>query len=262
MENLRVSLIQPDLVWENPKANFAHLADLISQQDQPDLIVLPEMFNTGFAMLPQNNYDTMSGDSIAWMKDQAIKMKSVIVGSVIIKEKEEYYNRLIWMRPNGTYSCYDKKHLFTMGGEHKRFKAGADILIEEVKGWKVMPLICYDLRFPVWSRNEYSGSEFKYDLLLYIASWPNSRTFVWRQLLIARALENQSYVIGVNRVGEDGNKLSYSGDSMLINARGEELAEYHPNQEQAQTFSISRKELDTFRNKFMVAEDWDKFQLL
>lgn len=258
MEDIRVSLVQADLVWEDPNANFKHLNELLSGlKGKTDLVVLPEMFNTGFSVEPARIAERMDGDSVQYLIDKAKELGAVVVASIIIREEDKYYNRLVWAKPDGEIHTYDKKHLFRMGGEHHRFDAGEKHLVAELKGWKVMPLICYDLRFPVYARNAFANNKFKYDMLIYIANWPGVRAHPWKTLLRARAIENQCVAIGVNRVGEDGNQLTYTGDSALIDAKGLELSSIPPSQETVETICLKAEDLLNFRDKFQVGLDWD-----
>lgn len=262
MQNLNVSIIQSDLVWKDVAANLASFAYDIDQiKDDVDLIVLPEMFNTGFVVDPKDVAETMSGKSMRWMQEKANEKQAVICGSLIIKEKNKFYNRLLWVNPNRSFNQYDKRHLFSMGGEHQKFTGGTESLIVELKGWKIKPLVCYDLRFPVWSKNNYTEGEYDYDLLIYIANWPASRRDPWMSLLKARAIENQAYVIGVNRIGEDGNGLAHAGNSNIYDAKGKKLIQHVSNTEYTETLSLSKKTLNDFREKFTVGLDWDRFSI-
>lgn len=263
MQHLKVTVIQSDLVWEDKERNLEEFSKRIQAVDHPtDLIVLPEMFTTGFAMEPHHLAEPMEGKSMQWMEHMAGKKECVIAGSIIIREGDHYYNRLIWMRPGGTYDFVDKKHLFTFAGENKHYTAGNKKLIVGLKGWKIMPLICYDLRFPVWSKNRYDEEHgFDYDCMINVANWPEKRSHVWRILLMARALENQAYVIGVNRIGKDGNDISYSGDSAVISPKGENLSNIPPYKEHTETVVMPRCELDSFRDHFRPWADWDKFTI-
>jgi predicted amidohydrolase len=257
MNNLIITLIQADLAWEDPATNLANFSKKIAAiSDATDLIILPEMFSTGFSMRPEKLAEPMNGETVAWMKEMARKKKCVIAGSFICSENEKYFNRLVWMRSDGTYSVYDKKHLFSMGDENNHYSSGSKKIIEEIKGWKICPLICYDLRFPVWSRNKD-----KYDLLIYVANWPERRAHPWKTLLLARAIENQCYVVGVNRIGEDGNKIVHSGDSAVINYKGEIISNILPDKEVIQTVSLNYAELEEFRKVFPVWKDADDFEL-
>lgn len=195
------------------------------------------------------------------MRDKANRKQAVICGSIVIRENEKYYNRLIWMQPDGQFQQYDKRHLFSMGGEHHKFTKGEESLFVELKGWKIKPLVCYDLRFPVWSKNNYTDGKYDFDLLIYIANWPAVRRDPWMSLLKARAIENQAYVIGVNRVGEDGKGLNHSGDSNIYNAKGQELIQQAMQSEFTETILLSKKDLNDFREKFTVGLDWDRFSI-
>jgi predicted amidohydrolase len=258
MQDLKVTLIQSSLHWESPGANMAMFEEKIWKIDQPtDLIVLPEMFTTGFTMNASKVAEPMNYNAFKWMKQQASQTGAVITGSVVIKDKGNYFNRLIWMQPDGQFSIYDKRHLFRMAGEDQVYSFGAEKIIKEIKGWKILPLICYDLRFPVWSRN----IENQYDLLLYVANWPSARSTAWETLLRARAIENISYVAGLNRVGEDGNSNLYSGDSAIINAKGEDVINLQ-GQEFISTVKLNYNELKDFRQKFPANLDSDRFELL
>ncbi|MEA1897419.1 MAG: amidohydrolase [Bacteroidota bacterium] len=256
-EDLKFSILQLDLIWENASSNLQKIESLVAGKlDNTDVLILPEMFSTGFTMNPSAVAESMSGKSVEWMKMKASKWNIVLAGSLVIKEKNQNFNRFLWVTPNGDIQYYDKKHLFRMGEENEHYRAGKQKLITSLKTWRIRPLICYDLRFPVWSRNISD-----YDVLLYVANWPASRRHVWKSLLLARALENQSYVVGVNRIGEDGNGISYSGDSMIIDPRGNILSNTQPNTESFETVSLSLKELIDFREKFPVSMDADEFML-
>ncbi|MCD6090667.1 MAG: amidohydrolase [Bacteroidales bacterium] len=261
MQDLKVSIIQSDLIWKDVDANLASFAYDIDQiQEDIDLIVLPEMFNMGFVVDPEDVAEEMEGKSMQWLRDQAKQKQAVICASIIILENGNYYNRLLWVQPNGHFQHYDKRHLFSLGGEHHKFTAGrTESPIVELKGWKIKPLVCYDLRFPVWAKNNYSKGEYEYDLLIYIANWPASRRDPWMSLLKARAIENQVYVIGVNRIGEDGNGLAHAGDSNIYDAKGKKLIKHASNTEYTETLSLSKKTLNDFREKFTVGLDWDRF---
>jgi omega-amidase len=226
MSDFTVSLVQTDLHWHEPAANRAALAEQLAAAlagpGLTDLIVLPEMFTTGFSMAAAAQAELGEGPTLAWLREQAARYDAVVTGSVMLTEAGRYYNRLLWVRPDGSYSAYDKRHLFRMAGEHQVYTAGAERLVEEWRGWRIRPLVCYDLRFPVWSRN---SADAPYDLLLYVASWPNARINAWKVLLQARAIENLTYVAGVNRIGTDGLGVEYSGHTMLLDPRGDYLAQ-------------------------------------
>ncbi len=254
---LSISFLQFDLSWESPVDNCLKIDTLLDTcKPETDLIVLPEMFSTGFTMNSAELAEDMAGETIHWLRNNARKWNAVFTGSIIVEEDAHYYNRLIWMMPDGKLQYYDKKHLFRMGKEHQVFTAGSEKLFVKYKGWRFRPLICYDLRFPVWSRNRND-----YDMLIYIANWPESRREVWKTLLIARALENQCYVLGVNRIGTDANGISYSGDSMIIDPRGKLLSNSKPYTESLETVIISLDELQDFREKFPVHLDADEFSI-
>lgn len=271
MNDLKISLIQADLHWENIDENLNMFSQKISAiTETTDLIVLPEMFSTGFSMSPSIFAEPMSGKTVKWMAERASEKKCVVTGSFICEENGKYFNRLLWMKPDGTYTTYDKRHLFRMANEDDHYSAGENKIIVELKGWKICPLICYDLRFPVWSRN-YKGKEesqkskeknnpqYEYDILIYVANWPERRNHPWKTLLVARAIENQCYVVGLNRVGADGNKIEHSGDSAVINAKGEIISNIKSNQESTETVTLSFSELDNFRKSFPAILDADDF---
>jgi len=253
---INVTLIQSDIIWEDKISNLKRYQEKIDKIESTDLIVLPEMFTTGFSMNPKDISETMNGETVQWMKDNASKMNSVVCGSIIIEEDDKYFNRFVWVNPDGSIHHYDKKHLFSFAGEDKNYTAGNEKIIIEYKGWKICPLVCYDLRFPVWSRNLED-----YDLLIYVANWPTKRKLAWKSLLVARAIENQCYVIGVNRVGTDENNHYYSGESSLINALGETLYT-NSHIEDIYTTSISKYELNKVRNQLPFLNDKDNFKII
>ncbi|MCX2485851.1 nitrilase family protein [Pedobacter sp. MR2016-24] len=258
INNLKITIFQAYLFWENIDKNLQNLTLRLSSgvKEKTDLIVLPEMFNTGFSMNAEALAEEMNGKTMTWMKDSAAKYNCVITGSLIIKENDAYYNRMIWMLPGGEFQYYDKRHLFGMGQEDQTYTAGSDQIIVELKGWKIRLAICYDLRFPVWLRN----TDAAYDILLVIASWPDRRIPHWKALIPARAIENQSYVIAANRVGHDGNEVYYSGHSMCIDAFGNTVY-YKPEDEDLYTFSISYEELVKVRQGFPFLKDADDFTI-
>lgn len=220
MQDLTITLIQTELFWEDIPANLSSFDDKLDAiTEETDLIILPEMFSTGFSMNAAELAEAMDGSAVTWIRSRSITKNADIMGSVIIEENGKYYNRLLWAKPDGTLTTYDKKHLFRMTGEHEVFTPGSRLLTVTVKGWKLRPFICYDLRFPIWNRN----IDNQYDVGIYIANWPFNRGAHWKILLPARAVENQCYVIGLNRVGKDGNGLTYSGDSSIIDPMGEVL---------------------------------------
>ncbi len=257
MDKMSIALVQADLSWEDAASNRRLFDDILDNlHDKVDLIILPEMFSTGFSMNSTLLAEELSGETIAWMHDRASALGSVITGSLIIRENDQFFNRLIWMRPDGSMDWYDKRHLFRMGRENQFYSPGKHRLITELKGWRICPLICYDLRFPVWSRNRHDT-----DLLIYVANWPASRRRVWNTLLKARAIENQVYVAGVNRVGSDGEGIIYHGDSCLINARGEVISGMDGNFPGVTISEIDPVDLLAFRKKFPIGDDADEFTI-
>jgi predicted amidohydrolase len=256
--NLKVTIIQSELHWENVDENLAMFTDKINAiTEQTDVIVLPEMFTTGFSMDSIRLAEKMDGKTVEWMKSQAKAKNAVVTGSLIIEEEGNYYNRLIWAQPDENIFTYDKRHLFRMAEEDKHFTAGENRLIVEWKGWKICPLICYDLRFPVWSRNSLPA----FDCLIYIANWPEARKEPWSKLLEARAIENQVYVVGVNRVGLDGKEISYSGNSVVVDPKGNAISNITPSQNEITTIELNKIELEDFREKFPVELDADDFEV-
>jgi omega-amidase len=258
MENLKITVFQGYLFWEKIDQNLQNIAlRLSSIREKTDLIILPEMFNTGFTMNAAELAEQMGGKTMQWMHKIAKQYECVVTGSLIITENGKYYNRLIWMLPNGTCNYYDKRHLFALGKEHNTYTAGTNKLIVELKGWKICPMICYDLRFPVWMRNVNEA----YDLLLIVANWPERRALHWRTLIPARAVENQSYVIGVNRVGHDGNEVYHSGDSTCIDPNGN-VVYYKRDEEDVYTFTIVADEVKKVRRTLPFLKDADNFNLI
>jgi omega-amidase len=259
--NLKISFVQSKLFWQDIKSNLEYLERKIDEMHQvADVIVLPEMFSTGFSM-QTNQAESMDGEALKWMQRLSIQKQAAITGSLMIKEKGFIYNRLVWMFPDGSFEVYDKRHLFRMANENESFTAGNRRLIVQYKGWNICPLICYDLRFPVWSRNQSSNSGLAYDLLIYVANWPERRALAWNSLLPARAIENQAFVLGVNRVGSDGNDISYSGDSGLYNYLGERISQANRFMEKVEIIEISKAELLKYRESFPAYADADEFKL-
>ena len=213
---LNIQLLQMAIHWHDAEANCKQIERRLSDQPEADIIVLPEMFNSGFSMQPDKVAETMDGYTISWMRKLASTKNSVVVGSVAIREQGDCFNRMIWMQPNGEVQSYDKKHLFAMAGENERYKAGNKRVVVKYKGWNILLQVCYDLRFPVWSRQQ----QLDYDLMLLVANWPDARANAWNGLIPARAIENQAYVAAVNRVGEDAKGLKYAGDSQIIDYLG------------------------------------------
>lgn len=260
-EDLCIAIIQTDLAWEDKTANLANLEEKIWTMDQRvDLIILPEMFTTGFSMNAEELAEPMNLTACKWMKQMAAQTKAVITGSVIIKEQGKYYNRLLWVSPDGQIQHYNKRHLFRFTGEEKVYSPGTESRVFELKGWKIFPQVCYDLRFPVYSRNSWENEEANYDVVFYIASWPAARTSAWEALLPARAIENLSYSIGVNRVGTDGNGIAYIGQSALYDYKGMALVELG-DKEGISIVKLDKNDLEEYRTKFPAWKDADPFRL-
>lgn len=257
LPDLELALIQTALTWQDPAANRAHFQALLEQARGADLIVLPEMFSTGFSMDSATLAEPENGPTSQWLLAQATRIQAVICGSLIIQAADgTYRNRLLWARPDGSLAHYDKRHLFRMAGEHKHYAAGEEQVLLEVKGWQVRPLICYDLRFPVWSRDSHDT-----DLLLYTANWPAARRQHWNRLLPARAIENLCYVAAVNRVGQDGKGHAYSGDSQVLDFQGETLLDA-VDADGVFRLSLKAAELAAYRERFPAYRDADEFTLL
>ena len=253
MRDLKVTLIQTDLAWEDIGANLAGFDKKIETiTDDTHLIVLPEMFTTGFSMNPAKLAEKMSGSAVFWLQEKSALKKVDIVGSIVAEDDGKFFNRLIWAKPDGRLFTYDKRHLFRMLGEEKVYSAGDQNLTVELHGWKVRPFICYDLRFPVWTRNIAN----RFDLAIFIANWPERRSMHWKALLLARAIENQCYVIGLNRVGTDGNGLTYSGDSSIIDPAGNILFQKQ-HAVCTHTAVLSGDELQAYRGSFPAWMDAD-----
>jgi len=255
-EELSICLLQCDLHWEDTSRNRTQIETYLKGVQNADIILLPEMFSTGFSVSATHLAETMEGETVEWMKSIAQKKAAVLCGSLMIKEAGNIYNRLLWVEPGGTIQQYDKRHLFSLIDEDKYFTAGTERLIVEYKGWKICPLICYDLRFPVFSRNNVS-----YDLCFYLANWPNKRITAWDTLLKARAIENQAYIIGVNRVGLDGYNAEYSGHSQVLDANGDLIAIAPENEIGLVECSLSKEHLQAYRDRLPFLEDQDKFDL-
>jgi omega-amidase len=265
MSSLNITTIQTHLHWENKAANLAMLEEkILSCTHKMEVVVLPEMFSTGFSMQPALLAETMEGETVQWMKRVAAQKKIILTGSVIIEEDGAFYNRLIWMLPTGQYGVYDKRHRFAFAGEDAHYTAGNKRLIASVKGWKINLQVCYDLRFPVWARQNASvltsSGNPEYDVLIYVANWPQRRSNAWKTLVQARAIENQCYVVAVNRVGDDGNGIHHSGDSMIIDPLGETL--YHKTEEEdIFTTTLTNEHLQQVREKFPFWKDADDFSI-
>lgn len=254
---LKVAIIQTDLAWENPEENRRLLnrkIDAISTD--VDLIVLPEMFTSGFTMNPNSVAETMEGKTIVWLKEKAKKKQAAIIGSLVISENNNFYNRMVCVEPSGKITTYDKRHTFTLAGEHKVYTAGTEKITFNYNGWKICPLICYDLRFPVWARNTED-----YDLLIYVANWPKVRITAWDALLKARAIENMSYCIGVNRVGLDGNDFEYSGHSAAYDVLGHRMDTISEGIETTEVIVLEKNHIKKYREKLNFLNDKDGFNL-
>jgi predicted amidohydrolase len=272
MSTLSVTTIQTNLHWEDKAANLKMLEEKINSiKDKTEIVVLPEMFSTGFSMKPELLAETMEGETVQWMKRVAAEKKIILTGSVIIEDGGNYFNRLIWMLPNGQHGVYDKRHRFAYAGEDEHYTAGTKRLIASVKGWKINLLVCYDLRFPVWARQapsqpppkgeEKNSADAEYDVLIYVANWPEKRINAWKTLLQARAIENQCYVVGVNRVGNDGNDIHYSGESMIVDPMGEVLYTKKED-EDIFTMALDKTHLQNVREKLPFLKDADGFQII
>ncbi len=256
-EQLKIALIQSDLVWENPEQNRKHFTEKIeSIPSAVDVVILPEMFTTGFTMNAKAVAETMQGKTVEWMKNTASKNNTAMVGSLIISEENKYFNRLLFVEPSGKITVYNKRHTFTLVGEDKVFAAGTEKIIVNYKGWNICPLICYDLRFPVWARNTED-----YDVLIYVANWPKPRVSAWDALLKARAIENMSYCIGVNRVGVDGVTSAYSGHSAVYDVLGNLITAFKPDKEQTEIVVLEKNHISKYRNKLKFLDDRDAFTL-
>jgi len=255
-KELKVALLQADLAWQNPEANRANYDKALAQlMEGCDLIVLPEMFNTGFTMKAAEVAETMEGESVEWLKRKSLEHKVAICASLVITEESKFYNRFVWAENGAIKSTYNKRHLFRMADEHHTFSPGKDRPEIHFKSWRIMPRVCYDLRFPVWSRSN------KFDLQIYVANWPQARVTAWDKLLCARAIENQCYVIGVNRVGKDGNDIDYNGHSVVIDPKGDTITA-EKNEEEGWVYAtLDLESLEAFREKFPVFMDSDRFDL-
>lgn len=256
MNEINVALLQCPLHWEDVSKNHAAFEKRFESVKDADIVFLPEMFTTGFSMRPKDLAETMEGETVAWMVNWSSKLNAVLTGSLIISEKGEYFNRLLWIEPSGKIRYYDKRHRFTYAGEDKEYSAGNERPTWEWNGWRIRPQICYDLRFPVWSRNDDD-----YDLLFYVANWPARRSFAWSSLLTARAIENMAYVVGLNRVGEDGNGIDHTGDSVVRDPLGEAISEGKPGAEEIVSARLKKSELTAARDRFRFLNDRDSFSI-
>ena len=263
MSDLNITLVQSPLHWHQPEANLAMFEEKIwSLQEPTDVIVLPEMFTTGFSMEAPTHAEPMGTRTLRWMQQMAQQTGAALTGSYMVKDQGAFFNRLIWMDPSNNYQYYDKRHLFRMAEEHLTYQAGKKVLVVDYKGWKICPQICYDLRFPVWNRNRYQGPEatLDYDLLLFVANWPKPRINAWDTLLQARAIENLCYTVGVNRVGVDGAGVEYNGHSGVVEPKGNFLAHFE-HEEKLYTQKLTREPLESLRKKFPAYLDMDQFTI-
>ena len=260
---LKIACVQTDIIARNPSENFRHLDELFSKiQDDRDIIILPETFTTGFPAEPELFAEDENGPTMTWLRQKAKERNCVICGSFITSfSQQPYHNTLVWMNPDGSYHTYNKRHTF-MGGEKEQLRCGQDLVTINYKGWKIRPFVCYDLRFPVWLRNTYKEGEFEYDLAILIANWPQPKAYIWNTLLSARAIENQAYFIGVNRVGIDHNNVPYIGGTKIVNAKGRTVAEIAGDKENILEAEIDMESMSSFRNHFIVHKDWDDFKIV
>jgi len=262
MEDLRVTIIQTHLFWEEKEKNRNQFRDLISGiRDQTDLILLPETFNTGFSMDREKCAEEENGPSMNFLKQQAREKNTAISTTLFLRVAGAYFNRLVFYYPDGHYVTYDKRHLFRLCNEYKIFRGGTSKSVIHLKGWKLSPMICYDLRFPVWSKNTLTDGAYEYDLLFYLANWPVVRAYAWKTLLIARAIENMAYVIAVNRIGKDGNGMDHTGDSLALNPEGIVLFQAPEREEVIQTITLNYEEMRLFRESVAFSQDWDQFTI-
>lgn len=262
MKDLKLSILQSELFWEDVEANLAMFEEQIWDIEEADIILLPEMFNTGFSMNPERLAEVPGLKTQKWLLQMAEQKNAMVAGSYIVNDKGSYYNRFVAAFPNGTIQYYDKKHLFTLANEENHFEAGTERLIFEFRGWKVCPMICYDLRFPAWARNTISSnSEYEYDLLLFTASWPKPRINAWDTLLQARAIENLAFVAGANRMGRDGNDYEYVGHSAIYDFQGKKLDKLE-NEIGIVQATLRKDELDIFRNRFPFLSDAHSFEFV
>jgi len=261
MQNLSLSLVQTPLYWQQTEANLASLEEKFwAQEEKTDIIVLPETFNKGFSVENQKHVEPLNFTTFKWMKNMASQTGSIIIGSYLVHDKGLAYNRLFWVQPNGEYNFYNKRHLFKMGGEGKNLTQGNDLPIFKLKGWRICPQICYDLRFPAWSRNKTTEGQTTYDALIYIANWPKPRISAWTTLLKARAIENLAYTVGVNRIGEDGNGLEYNGQSAAYDFKGEPLCQLN-SEETIKVVYLDYDKLANYRKDFPFYLDADSFDI-
>lgn len=260
MKNLHITYIQANLQWQDKQANLEHFNELLKEvPSETDLVLFPETFNTAFSVDPVRFAEIPDGPTMNWLRAKTQELNAVICGTMLLNIDGHYHNSLVWMRPDGSYELYHKRHTFTIGGETGPIERGSEPLIVELNGWRIKPMICYDIRFPLWSRNRYQNGDFDYDLGIFLANFPSARIFVWDTLLMARAIENQAYFIGVNRIGDDPDGIHYSGDSQIINPKGEVICMARSDVEAVVPFELDYEKLQSFREKFPVGKDWDDF---
>lgn len=250
-----ITVIQDDISWQDPAANRSRYSTHFAELKETDLIVLPEFFSTGFYTDPKEKFETMDGETVEWMRDSAAQLNAVISGSVVMKLEDRFVNRMLWAKPDGNLDWYDKRHLFRFGGEHHNYSGGNNRTVFEFHGWRVVLFVCYDLRFPVWSRNVND-----YDVALYVANWPNSRQYAWDTLLKARAIENQAYVVGVNRLGENPNGDRYSGGSVVLDFMGKPMVDFG-DEKKTVSIKLSKQDLIDYRQLFPASMDSDQFDI-
>jgi omega-amidase len=262
MESLSISLLQTHLAWEDPETNLRVIGAMLDEiPSGTDIVLLPEMFPTGFSINPERCAEKMDGPSMIFLAEKAKEKDSLITGSILIEDDGKYFNRLVCMQPDGTFSFYDKRHLFRLSEEYKVMSSGNERIIIGWKGWKILPLVCYDLRFPAWSRNIFENGHYGYDLLLYVANWPASRTNIWKTLLPARAIENLAYVAGVNRTGNDGQGTANAGESLVAGPDGNLIAISGAHAKAVLNVTLSRESLENFRKKYPFGPDWDRISI-
>lgn len=252
--NLKISCIQNDVIARNPEANRRHLDEMLKTVENTDIIVFPETFTTGFPADPNEFAEEVGGTTMQWMREKAVEKNCAVCGTIILKNNG-FYNSFIWMEPDGKYYLYNKRHLFTMGGEIG-LNRGEERITIEYKGWRIRPFVCYDMRFPVWNRNSFKDGKYEYDLAIFTAEWPEKKSEVWNTLLRARAIENQAYIVGVNRVGIDDSDIKYRGETMILNMKGRVVAQASEG-ECVVNGEVNMEDLTAFRNYFIVANDWD-----
>lgn len=261
MNNLRVTWVQTSLAWEEPEINLRTISALLEGVGETDLILLPETFNTGFSINPGRCAEPPGGPSALFLRDLALTRKCAVAGTLITNDRGNFSNRLHFYFPDGSLEIYDKRHLFRLSEEYRIFRGGSERKVIRYRNWNILPLVCYDLRFPVWSKNRYMNGSYEYDFMFYLSNWPESRSGIWKSLLVARAIENQAYVAGVNRTGEDGFGTWHSGGSLVADPKGMILAEAGTEDPSVRLVTLDREALDLYRSSFTVGMDWDQFTI-